>query len=878
MRSLTRFAAGLTLAAAFVPSAALAEDTRTPPAFGKGPAYEALARLPVLHEGRRKPFDTLAREEVKQIFGRETIKLLDASKGNEVVATWAPVAAAFDWSVRPEYWDDQPIILVEYLPLKRMILEDSARVTIAAVGGKSTTSAADRAALVTLATDKALTAATVNAFLATSALAPDDKAALATLASELSEEHKWLPPHRIEAATLAFDGQRLRFDQWFDAVVAKRQKAEASTTGEVTLSEAERRGYEVGTRLVHFGALRDRKMRSPEPLRVMPRPHNAAYMTFLKKTYDKAQKTQSVEGLTSLEVDGASALDKYWNELPTSEREVPGTNPEFDKGFAAWLQGSSSWVPFKALTEAKAEGLAEAGYPLDKASAFFQTLKALEDAEEAAPGNVGADKAGAFVAAARALADSTEPAWYPTTDEVNRETFFNAYNPFFTAPMAYGAATALLAACLGFHSLRRSSVLGQVGRGLYVLGMTGMVAGIGLEMAGFYLRVRISGWAPVTNMYETVIWVSLVSAMIGLVFEGVFRKTFAALAGSGVALLGTVLAANVPLLDPGIRALQPVLRSNYWLTIHVLTEVSSYAAFLLAAGLGVIAIFYYLTATYRRTPTFIELASLVGVGLPFLTVGVLGAMAVTGSFGIAPVKNPLAYSTFAGVAGVGGMICFAAVLAVAGEIAARALFRDDATVTLTEKEQTDLAFSEVGAVPTPKPSVAEIIRKAAQEGGAKLDARGLAMQATAAEIKPLANFIYRAMQVGVLLIAAGTILGGVWADYSWGRFWGWDPKEVWALITLLVYLVPLHGRFAGWFNTFTLVSASIVCSMSVIMAWYGVNFLLGVGLHSYGFVEGGGQGSVFIACAAVLALPIAAGWRRSRGSIKLAVGDSTVMA
>ena len=89
------------------------------------------------------------------------------------------------------------------------------------------------------------------------------------------------------------------------------------------------------------------------------------------------------------------------------------------------------------------------------------------------------------------------------------------------------------------------------------------------------------------------------------------------------------------------------------------------------------------------------------------------------------------------------------------------------------------------------------------------------MQETAAKIKPISNFIYRTMQVGVLLIAAGTILGGVWADYSWGRFWGWDPKEVWALITLLVYLIPLHGRFAGWFNTFNLVVASVVCSLSV---------------------------------------------------------------
>ena len=154
----------------------------------------------------------------------------------------------------------------------------------------------------------------------------------------------------------------------------------------------------------------------------------------------------------------------------------------------------------------------------------------------------------------------------------------------------------------------------------------------------------------------------------------------------------------------------------------------------------------------------------------------------------------------------------------------------------------------------------------------KLDARGRAMQATAAKIKPLSNFIYRTMQVGVLLIAAGTILGGIWADYSWGRFWGWDPKEVWALITLLVYLIPLHGRFAGWFNTFALVASSVVCSLSVIMAWYGVNFVLGVGLHSYGFVEGGGQGVVLAVLTGVLALPVAAGWRRHVGSRAL-LGD-----
>ena len=140
------------------------------------------------------------------------------------------------------------------------------------------------------------------------------------------------------------------------------------------------------------------------------------------------------------------------------------------------------------------------------------------------------------------------------------------------------------------------------------------------------------------------------------------------------------------------------------------------------------------------------------------------------------------------------------------------------------------------------------------------------MHETAAKVKTLSNFVYRSMQVGVLLVAAGTILGGVWADYSWGRFWGWDPKEVWALITLLVYLVPLHGRFAGVINSFGLVAASVACFLSVVMAWYGVNFILGIGLHSYGFVEDSkGQEYVLAACTAVLGLVVAAGWRRRLG-------------
>ena len=98
--------------------------------------------------------------------------------------------------------------------------------------------------------------------------------------------------------------------------------------------------------------------------------------------------------------------------------------------------------------------------------------------------------------------------------------------------------------------------------------------------------------------------------------------------------------------------------------------------------------------------------------------------------------------------------------------------------------------------------------------------------------------------MAVLLLAVGTILGGLWADVSWGRFWGWDPKEVWALISLLIYLGFLHARFAGWLSNFGLVAGTVVGFSMIMMSWVGVNFGLpllsdtgSVGLHSYGAGE-----------------------------------------
>lgn len=110
---------------------------------------------------------------------------------------------------------------------------------------------------------------------------------------------------------------------------------------------------------------------------------------------------------------------------------------------------------------------------------------------------------------------------------------------------------------------------------------------------------------------------------------------------------------------------------------------------------------------------------------------------------------------------------------------------------------------------------------------------------TQKEYQKKMEIVYNCIKVGTVLLSAGIILGGVWADYSWGRFWGWDPKETWSLIVLLVYMAILHGRYSNWIPKERFIPLTALAFLSVMMAWFGVNYILASGLHSYGFSEGG---------------------------------------
>ncbi len=347
-------------------------------------------------------------------------------------------------------------------------------------------------------------------------------------------------------------------------------------------------------------------------------------------------------------------------------------------------------------------------YPAGQARPILQDLRQLGGAYRQGDKAAFAEIAEKLQINLRAL----NPGVYPTEQEVARELSYQRLKPFDAAMWLFAAAFVLVAAGAR-HGWRRP---------LLVAGLTATIAGFAIMVYGIALRVIIAGRAPVTNMYESVVWVAMGTIFFGLIFYAVYRNRAMLLSALPVSFLCLLLVRSLPAAMPSrLDPLVPVLRDNFWLTVHVLTITLSYAAFALALGFAHVVLWHY-------------------------------------------IRNPR----------------------------------------------------------------------------------------TAPAMRQLHTWLYRMMFVGLILLAAGTILGGVWANYSWGRFWGWDPKETWALIALLMYVAAIHGKMAGWWGDFGIAVAAIVNFSGIIMAWYGVNFVLGAGLHSYGFGVGGeGYVLAFLAAEAV---------------------------
>ena len=142
---------------------------------------------------------------------------------------------------------------------------------------------------------------------------------------------------------------------------------------------------------------------------------------------------------------------------------------------------------------------------------------------------------------------------------------------------------------------------------------------------------------------------------------------------------------------------------------------------------------------------------------------------------------------------------------------------------------------------------------------------------SAATGKSLSRMVYGIVCFATLFSFVGTVLGGIWADQSWGRFWGWDPKENGALIIVLWNALILHARWGGLVKERGLMNMALVGNIVTSWSWFGVN-MLGIGLHSYGFMDAGfkwlmGFVGSQLALIALGLMPLRF-WRSSGGNIQ----------
>ena len=251
---------------------------------------------------------------------------------------------------------------------------------------------------------------------------------------------------------------------------------------------------------------------------------------------------------------------------------------------------------------------------------------------------------------------------------------------------------------------------GKGGRVIQWITASVFIIGVLYVLAGIIHRYIITGRPPVSNLYDTIPFITAGAVIVLGVAEFLTRRRILLSIGAALGVIGLFFAFRFELGDAkdNMDPLRAVLDSNYWLATHVVSITIAYSGGLIAC---------FLSMTY----VFLALAGVM--------------------------KDPKAFHRFM-TRTVYGITCFT------------------------------LLFSLVG-----------------------------------------------------------TVLGGIWANDSWGRFWGWDPKENGALLIVLWTLIILHSRLAGWMNGWGLHLMSILGGSVVVFSWWGVN-MLEVGLHSYGFIEG----------------------------------------
>lgn len=911
--------------------------------------WSAWREMPVFHDGRIMPVNTFARMTVEEICGRANPTLAPGDNLPEQARAlfpggkprrFAACELLFGWLAAPEQWEHVPFLLAAYEPLRTEVLElpvhdaggvrfkyvspaelesnsrfwsflrQMARDQRSAIGEKKKRTAVEQKAAdlyTAYSLYRQLSYHPQSAGAARSVFF-DKLAEFGHAWREFSDSWQRLQPLLLSIPSVAQQAQDGAAWERLDAAVRNLGNLARQDNAQLAALDEAASAVHTAAQAVarELDGVKDRVLAESPPGNWTPDQWGQVRVRLRALAHRAEQLSFDAAAIHLALYDQGYAL-----------RLVPALDPEaLEKNRSPEVQ-RHPWLAAQCLLFGSEALLAEYPQtPIHQVREAFQQAVMAYRSDDPAKTEEFASATRQLAGAVRTLAEGIEPlrqqlpirqrdeeliriTAYPPAGYTSAEVHYYQFDPFCWSWVLSALAMAALALALGV-----------VRRPMYWLGTLLLTAALGLIAYGFGLRVYITGWAPVTNMFESIVFVAFVVGLMGLwlalyplfgpglqeawqktalpslvarasksgaeqpagfqntwnvqsallsalrallaavvfvlltlvpygIGEGYtaialwprtdvgswlpslndvvvwavgigvlvlamwwipravlagavamvtvpaiwrrtglaepLRQTMArkpfALAGAAVTLLTALVAYYAPVSGKHLSPLMPVLRDNFWLTIHVLTITASYGAGALAWGLANIALGYYLLGRYEPA-------------------------AATGRR-----SSALAQSTQAQAA------------ASASEPREP---RDSAG-----REKTVLQQMRAAAVFLPPRD------------------QFAPHRAEPAPCTTLARFTYQATQAAVLLLAAGTIFGALWADVAWGRFWGWDSKEVWALISLLVYLAILHARYVGWVGNFGLAVGSLAGATSILMAWYGVNFVLGSGLHSYGEGAGG---------------------------------------
>jgi cytochrome c-type biogenesis protein CcsB len=363
------------------------------------------------------------------------------------------------------------------------------------------------------------------------------------------------------------------------------------------------------------------------------------------------------------------------------------------------------------------------------------------------------------------------------------EKIYNSFNFLFYAKFLY-----ILCFLTALFAVSTNSISNTGKRSIQWwttnLASTLMYVAVILHSFALISRILILERAPVSNLFETFMFVAWVTAILGLVIELVERrkqiaKPIGHLVGSIAAFILLMIAAKFAAEGDTMKVLIAVLNSNFWLSTHVIAEMIGYAGVSLAGVIGHI----YL----------IKMLALNNIDTGY--------------------KN------------------------IAHDVNSNEENDAEALNKQSEHESNKDKLTETDKATNLKAQT-DKTKQHKQIDNKQINSDPIDKQVDLqAELKYLINMTIGMMAFGLLFTFLGTMLGGIWADQSWGRFWGWDPKENGALLIILWVAITLHARLMKVIKDRGTAIASIIGTMVVMLSWFGVN-LLGVGLHSYGFTSG----------------------------------------